>query len=110
MPKSSRTVELSENIDLCNFAFFVSGGFSKLFQALGELESSGAHQSMQNDLAHLTESAGLAINCCVQGYDRKSAPADACRGRSFADDAHPRPRAISIDVKEALRVPGGNQA
>ena len=54
-----------KNIDLYNFAFFVSGGFSKLSQALGELESSGAHQSMQNDLAHLTESARLPISGCA---------------------------------------------
>ena len=39
--------------------------FSKLFQALDELESSVAHQSMQTDLAHLTESAGLPISGCA---------------------------------------------
>ena len=54
--------QLMKNIDLYNFAFFVSGGFSNLSRAVGELGSSGAHQSMQNDLAHLTESARLHID------------------------------------------------
>ena len=54
-----------ENIDLYNFAFFVSDGFSNLPRAVGELGSSGARQSMQNDLAHLTESARLPIEGCA---------------------------------------------
>ena len=51
--------KLMENIDLYNFAFFVSGGFSNLSRAVDKLEGSGARQSMQNDLAHLSESARL---------------------------------------------------
>ena len=54
-----------ENIDLCNFAFFVFAGFSNLSRDLGELQSPRAHLSMQNDLAHLTESAGLPISGCA---------------------------------------------
>ena len=54
-----------KNNDLYNFAFFVSGGFLNLSRALGELGSSGAHQSMQNDLAHLTESARFPMNVCA---------------------------------------------
>ena len=57
--------KLMEHIDLYNFSFFVSGGFSNLSQAVGELESSGARQSMQNDLAHLTESARLPMDGCA---------------------------------------------
>ena len=48
-----------------NLAFFVSGDFSNLSRAVGELGSSGARQSMQNDLAHLTESARLPIEGCA---------------------------------------------
>ena len=51
-----------KNIDLYNFAFFVSGGFSNLSRSMGDLESSGAGESMQNDLAHLTKSAILHMD------------------------------------------------
>ena len=65
MPRASLIVKISENIDLYNFAFFVSGGFSNLSRAMGDLESSCARESMQNDLAHLTESARLPMNGCA---------------------------------------------
>ena len=51
-----------KNIDLYNFAFFVSDGFSNLSRAVGEPGSSGAHQSMQNDLEYFTESARLPVS------------------------------------------------
>ena len=54
-----------KNIDLYYFVFFVSGGFSNLSRAVGELENSGARQSMQNDLAHLTGSARLPMDGCA---------------------------------------------
>ena len=54
-----------KHIDLYNFAFFVSDGFSNLSRAVGEIEISGAHLSMQNDLAHLTESARLSVSGCA---------------------------------------------
>ena len=65
---SAQIMKNIENIDLYNFAFFVSGGFSKLPRAVGELGSSGALQSMQNDLAHPTESARLPIEGCAVSY------------------------------------------
>ena len=69
VPKSSRTVKINiTNIDLYNCAFFVLDDFSILSRAVGELESSGARQSMQNDLAHLSESARLPINGCAGSY------------------------------------------
>ena len=54
-----------KNIDLSDFAFSVSGGFSNLSRAVDELGSSGARQSTQNDLAHPTESARLPIEGCA---------------------------------------------
>ena len=51
-----------KNIDLYNFVFFVSGGFSNFSRAVGELEGSGARQSMQNEHARLTESARRSID------------------------------------------------
>ena len=51
-----------KNIDLYNFAFFVSGVFFRIYVSMGELESSGAGESIQNDLAHLTKSAILHMN------------------------------------------------
>ena len=68
VPKSARIMKTIENIDLYNFAFFVSDGFSKLSRAVDELGSSGALQSMQNDLAHPTESARLPIEGCAVSY------------------------------------------
>ena len=59
--KLAESLKILKNIDLYNFAFFVSDGFSNLPRAVGELGSSGARQSMQNDLAHLAESARLPI-------------------------------------------------
>ena len=58
-------MEISENTDLYNFAFFVSDDFSNLSGAVGELGSSGAHQSMHNDLVHLTETARLPMDGCA---------------------------------------------
>ena len=55
----------TENIDVYNFAFFVLGRFPTLSRAVGEIESSSARQSTQNDLAHLTESARLPTNGCA---------------------------------------------
>ena len=66
MPKLSRFMEIIENIDLYDFCIFMSGEFSNLSRAVGEIESSGAHQSMQNDLAHFTESARLPIEGCAE--------------------------------------------
>ena len=63
--KTARIMKNIENIDLYNFACFASDGFSKLPRAVGELGSSGALQSMQNDLAHPTESARLPIERCA---------------------------------------------
>ena len=54
VPKFSQTMKFSEKNDFYNFVFFVSGDFSNLSRAVGELENSGARQSMQSDLAHLT--------------------------------------------------------
>ena len=65
VPESSRTSKMNKNIDLYNFAIFVSGGFSKLSQAVSELESSDARQSMQNDLAHRTERARFPMDGCA---------------------------------------------
>ena len=65
---SSEILKIKKSIDLYNFSFFVSGGFSNLSRAVGELESSGARQSMQNDLAHPTESARLPIEACAVSY------------------------------------------
>ena len=61
----ARTRKIMKNIDLYNFVFFVSGGFSNLSRAVGELENCGARESMQNDLAHLTESARLSMDVCA---------------------------------------------
>ena len=65
MLKCSRFMKIIENIDLYNFAFFVSDGFSNLSGAVDELGSSGARQSMRNDLAHLTESVRHPIEGCA---------------------------------------------
>ena len=58
-----------ENIDSYNFAIFVFGGFSNFSRSAGELGSSDARNSTQNNLAHLTEAARLAINGCAMSYD-----------------------------------------
>ena len=55
-----------KNIDLYNFVFFVSDDFSNSPRAVGELGSSYARLSMQNDLAHSTESARLPIEGCAE--------------------------------------------
>ena len=62
---SAETSNIMKNIDLYYFAFFVSGGFSNLSQAVSELGGSGAQQSMQNNLAHLTEGARLPMDGCA---------------------------------------------
>ena len=51
-----------KNIDLYKFAFFVSGVFFRIYLSMGDLDSSAAGESMQNDLAHLTESARLHMD------------------------------------------------
>ena len=61
VPKLSRFMEIIENIDLYDFVFLMSGEVSNLSRAVGEISSSGAHLSMQNDLAYLTESARFPI-------------------------------------------------
>ena len=43
----------------------MSGGFSNLSRAVGEPGSSGAHELMQNDVAHLTESARRPMDGCA---------------------------------------------
>ena len=63
--QSSRIMQISKNIDLYNFAFFVSGGFSDLSRAVSELKRSGARLSMQNHLVNLTESARRPMDGCV---------------------------------------------
>ena len=68
-PYPAELCKFVKNIDLYNFAFFVSDGFSNLSPAVGVPERSGARQSTQNHLAHLTESARLAINGCAVSYD-----------------------------------------
>ena len=65
VPKNSRNMKNNEKYRFIQFCIFLSGGFSNSSQAVGELESSGAHLSMQNDLAHLTESARLPISGCA---------------------------------------------
>ena len=64
-PNPAEVLKLMKSIDLYNFAFFVSDGFSNLPRAVVELGSSGARQSMQNDLAHPTESARLPIEAAL---------------------------------------------
>ena len=65
VPKLIRIVKISEKYRFLQFAFFVSDGFPNLSRSMGDLESSGAGESMQNDLAHLTESARLPIEGCA---------------------------------------------
>ena len=72
-PNLAEKLKFSENIDLYNFAFFVSGGFSNLSQPDGELKSSVACHSTQNDLAHLTESAKLPMDGFAGSYNSKTA-------------------------------------
>ena len=58
-----------ENIDLNNLAILVSDSFSNLSRSVGQLESSAARNSTQNNIAHLTETARLARNGCAMSYD-----------------------------------------
>ena len=58
-----------KSIDVYNFAFVVSDGFSNLSPAVVLPERSVERQSTQNHLAHLTESARLAMNGCAVSYD-----------------------------------------
>ena len=51
-----------KHIDLYNFAFFCGVFFFRIYLSMGDLESSGAGESMQNDLAHLSESARLHMD------------------------------------------------
>ena len=62
-------------------------GCLNLTRAVGELQSSQALHSTQNDLAHLTESARTLRNGCVGSYGRESVSAYACRGKCFDDNS-----------------------
>ena len=65
MPKSIRIMKSNEKHRFLQFCIFVSGRFSNLSRAMGDLESSGASESMQNDLAHFTVSARRPMNGCA---------------------------------------------
>ena len=54
-----------EKYRFVQFCIFCVGLFSNLSRAVDELESSGVLQSMQNDLAHLTESARRPMDGCA---------------------------------------------
>ena len=58
-----------ETIDFSNFAICVSDDFSNLSRLAGDLESSAARYSTQDNLAHLTDTARLAINGGAMSYD-----------------------------------------
>ena len=59
------------------------GAWLNLTRAVGKLQTSHAHQSMQNDLAHSTGSAILLRKGCVRSYGRKTVSTHACCGRCF---------------------------
>ena len=63
------------------------GGWLNLTRAVGKLQTSHAHHSMQNDLAHSTGSARLLGNDCVWSYGRKTVCTCACCGRFFDDNS-----------------------
>ena len=54
---------------------------------MGKSQSSQAHQSMQNDLAHRTESARVLIDGCSVSSDRKTSYVYACFGLYFDDNS-----------------------
>ena len=88
------------------------GGWLNLTRAVGKLQTSHAHQSMQNDLAHSTGSARLLRNGCVRSYGRKTVCTYACCGRFFDDNSswlHAR-RVWSILIEAAAcKTSSGSQ-
>ena len=65
VPKFSHTLQINEKYGFVQFCIFCVGGFLILSRAVGEIGSSGARLPMQNDLAHLTESARLPMDGCA---------------------------------------------
>ena len=59
------------------------GAWLNLTRAVGKLQTSHAHQSTQNDLAHRTGCARVPRNGCARSYGRVTVSTHACRGRCF---------------------------
>ena len=63
MPKLIRIIKFNEKISICAILYFLCRVvFFRIYLSMGDRDSSGAGESMQNDLAHLTESARLHMD------------------------------------------------